>query len=536
MNYRIYAFATLATTLFLAGCEGDDGVNGSDGTDGADGTDGLNALITVYDVPVGDAVCLGGGQAIDSGLDTNRNGILDDDEVQATEYFECAVTPTLRALHASPDAPKVNIIIDEVEALSAVDFNQGSNFVGVGQAENVTETGAEVNVQLEGILPGDDEIVLDATLPLAFGTETTVIASGTIEGEDFGPILVENPIGEPIVDGSFRAQIVHAAPGAPAVDVYVTAVGGDLVNPVNGLTPLPFGEDTGRLEVPEGTYQIRVVAPILGPDPVYNLEEITLPAGADLMIVATDNVFLGDSAVQLIVLDGQEVFPLYDSSTPAGAVAVHLSEDAGPVDILADPLSTTEIEAIKLVENVSYTQVCELTNIGAPENYTLSVVLTGDTSSVLDIPFEAEVNEASTVIVSGLVATANLQAIPLDIDGRSIFTETKIRLTHGSPATPNVDIYLLPEGVAIGDEGVAPDYPDVPFGASTPVLSIDPEQNYDVYVTVAGDTAPAISVTGFNPAPGQVLDIIARDATGEETLPQAEIIDYDAIDECVVGG
>ena len=209
---RELRFSTFLGIVFLAftlaACSGDDGKDGADGAPGADGTDGFNSLVNVYDVPVGDAVCLGGGQAIDSGLDTNRNDILDDDEVLATEYFECAVTPTLRALHASPDAPKVNIIIDGTEALSAVDFNQGSGFVGVGQADNVTETGADVNVQVEGILPGDDAIVLDATLPLAFGTETTVIASGTIGDNDFGPILVTNPIGEPIADGSFRARDV----------------------------------------------------------------------------------------------------------------------------------------------------------------------------------------------------------------------------------------------------------------------------------------------------------------------------------------
>ena len=55
-----------------------------------------------------------------------------------------------------------------------------------------------------------------------------------------------------------------------------------------------------------------------------------------------------------------------------------------------------------------------------------------------------------------------------------------------------------------------------------------------MYVTAAGDTTPAISVTGFDPAPGQVLDIIARDATGEETLPQALVIDYDGVEDCVV--
>ena len=533
MNNKIYAVTALSAALFLAGCDGDDGLTGADG---ADGTDGFNSLVAFRDLAVGDADCLGGGRVFETGLDTNRNNVLDQDEVQSTEFVECAVTPTLRALHASPDAPKVNIWIDGAPALTDVDFNQGSGFVPVGQAANVTESGADVNVQVEAILPGDDAVVLDATLPLDFGTETTVIASGTIEGMDFGPILVTNPIGVAIADGSFRAQVVHASPSAPAVDVYVTAFGGDLTGPVNGDAPLAFGASTGQLEVPAGDYQIRVAVPNPGGEPtvVYDSGEISLPAGVDLMIAATENVFLGESAVQLMVLDGTAATPLYDAATPAAAVAVHLSPDAPAVDILADVGSTADPEAIKLVENVSYTDFCVLESIGAPEDYTLSVVATGDTTSVLDIPYSAVVNEGTTAIVTGLLATSTLTAIALPVDGRSVFTEAKLRLTHGSPSTPNVDIYLLPEGVNIGDEGAAPAFVDVPFGADTGVLSIDPNVNYDVYVTATGDTTPAISVPGFDPAPGAVLDVIARDPMGMETLPQPLIIDYGNLTACAV--
>ena len=235
MKKQLYIASVLSAALIISACEGDDGANGIDGQDGADGTDGFNSLVAVRDVPVGDAVCLGGGQALDSGLDTNRNDILDPSEVTSTEYLGCAVTPTLRALHASPDAPLVNIWIDETPALTDVDFNQGSGFVGVGLAENVTEAGANVRVRVEGILPNEATVdVLDATLPFNFGTETTVIASGSVGDGSFGPIIISNQAGEEIADGSFRAQVVHASPSAPPVDVYVTTLGGDLVNPVNG--------------------------------------------------------------------------------------------------------------------------------------------------------------------------------------------------------------------------------------------------------------------------------------------------------------
>jgi hypothetical protein len=314
------------------------------------------------------------------------------------------------------------------------------------------------------------------------------------------------------------------------VDVYVTAFDAALAAPINSL-PLAFGQFTQQLEVPAGDYQIRIAVPGPTPTVVYDSGEVSLGAGADLMIVAVDNVGIGDSAVQLVVLDGTDAATLYDAATGAAAVAVHLSQDAPAVDILADIGSTEEVESLKLAENISYTDVCVIENVPAPETFTLSVVATGDTTSVLDIPYVAGVDEGTTVVVSGLIATDTLTAIPLSVDTRSVATEAKVRLTHGSPATPNVDIYLLPAG---GDINTAdPDFADVPFGADTGVLSIAPD-TYDVYVTATGSKTPAISVPGLALAGGQVLDVVARDATDAETGPQPLVIDYDALTACAV--
>lgn len=66
--------------------DGTDGTNGSDGTDGTNGTNGLNSLITTLIEQPG-ANCANGGYKIEVGLDTNNNGQLDANEVDATEYL-----------------------------------------------------------------------------------------------------------------------------------------------------------------------------------------------------------------------------------------------------------------------------------------------------------------------------------------------------------------------------------------------------------------------------------------------------------------
>jgi hypothetical protein len=109
------------------------------------------------------------------------------------------------------------------------------------------------------------------------------------------------------------------------------------------------------------------------------------------------------------------------------------------------------------------------------------------------------------------------------VSPRSIVTETKLRLTHASPSTPNVDIYLLAADTDIN--AADPAFSDVPFGADTGVLSIGAGV-YDVYVTATGSKDPAIAVPGVALSGGEVWDVIARDPAGAEVGPQPLIIDY----------
>lgn len=67
------------------GLPGRDGLNGEDGTDGTNGTNGLSGLVATVAEPAG-TNCAVGGVRIASGLDANRNGILDAAEVTSSRY------------------------------------------------------------------------------------------------------------------------------------------------------------------------------------------------------------------------------------------------------------------------------------------------------------------------------------------------------------------------------------------------------------------------------------------------------------------
>lgn len=512
----------LAAAFLLAGCEGDDG------NDGADGQDGFNSLVATRDIPKGDAECPGGGVALDSGLDTNRNDVLDPSEVTATELLECETAPRLRALHASPDAPEVNILVNGAEVLSEVDYTEGSGFL------DVTE---QTRVQVEAIIPGGNSVVIDQTLDLDFSTDYTVIAAGDVAAP-IGPLVIANPSDERLTPGSFFAQAVHAAPDAPAVDIFVTTPGADLAATAPAAAAVSYQDVTDRLEVPAGTYQIRVT---LAGDPaavVFDSGEQTLPEGADLLLAAVENTGPGDTPIQLVLLDGTDATPLLDANTPAAATVVHASPDAPAVDILADDDSTATDEALLLADAVSFTEFCEIGAIPAPGEYTVSIALDSDNSTVADTtPLDVNPGDELTAIASGFATggTPVIDEIALVTDTRSVVTEAKLRVIHGSPSTGDVDLYLLADGTDLNDASVTPDFPAVPFGADTGILSIAPGI-YDVYVTPAGDKGTvAIEIQDVAFSGGEVIDVIARDPAfdgSEGPLPLPLLIDYATVAAC----
>jgi len=80
--------SAIMTAMLLTACNGDDGqtgVAGTDGVNGVDGSAGLSALVTVTAISAGHAQCPFGGQQIETGLDTNRNGVLESDEVDSLQ-------------------------------------------------------------------------------------------------------------------------------------------------------------------------------------------------------------------------------------------------------------------------------------------------------------------------------------------------------------------------------------------------------------------------------------------------------------------
>jgi hypothetical protein len=173
------------------------------------------------------------------------------------------VSPKVRVVHASPDAPAVDILVnDEIRAFEDVVF---------GDITGYAELDAGVyNVKVVPAGGGPDDAVIDADLNLLYYTNYTVLAVNTLDNIE--PAVFADSTQDvnqiPLI-GKARVRFFHASPDAPAVDVRV--MGGPYL-----FENVPFknenGQATDYLFVPDVTVDLEVL--VAGTDTVV----LTVPA------------------------------------------------------------------------------------------------------------------------------------------------------------------------------------------------------------------------------------------------------------------
>jgi hypothetical protein len=146
----------------------------------------------------------------------------------------------VRVLHASPDAPAVDIYINDeiVDAWTNVPFGTLSDYTSV--------PAATYNVK---VYPTGDTstAVIDADVPVEAGMSYTVAAIGLV-AEIQPKVLTDDPA---LAEGKSQVRVVHFSPDAPAVDV--APDGADAL-----ISNLAFPDDTGYAELDPGTYDLEV--------------------------------------------------------------------------------------------------------------------------------------------------------------------------------------------------------------------------------------------------------------------------------------
>ncbi len=148
----------------------------------------------------------------------------------------------VNVVHASPDAPAVDVYVDGALALENLAFPGSSGWVALPAGPH----------QIDVVATGEDisTAVISAPADLVAGTAHEIAAVGLLA--EIAPAINVVDVAELDADTT-RIQVVHASPDAGPVDVAVT--GGDVLVPA-----LEFPNPSGFLEVPAGSYDLEVRA------------------------------------------------------------------------------------------------------------------------------------------------------------------------------------------------------------------------------------------------------------------------------------
>ncbi|VWX38292.1 Peptidase [Exiguobacterium oxidotolerans] len=204
----------------------------------------------------------------------------------------------VRVIHASPDAPAVDIAVDGETAVSGAEFKAVTDYLTLPAGEHKVEVFAAGTTE---------DPVLSQTLNIEAGKFYSVAAIGKLADIELA-VMEDNGQGE---DGKSMVRVAHFAPDAPAVDV--APKGGDAL-----FSDLEFSKvsDYGTLDA--GTYDLEV-RPAGAMDVVKALDGIKLDSGKNYTALAI-GLLEGEPAFDVLLIpDGGEMAAMPDTGLGGSA-------------------------------------------------------------------------------------------------------------------------------------------------------------------------------------------------------------------------
>ena len=444
----------------------------------------------------------------------------DNDDPLVISPVEPEPASSLRVIHASSDAPAVNLNVNGA-AFAAV---QGLQY---GEATSVLSVpAATYNVSVDAVLPGDAvaQVVAPVNLTLAENETVNVVAIGRAGGageEALAPEVVVTPDAD-VAATETRVQVVHASVAAEqaspgGVSVYVTAPGAD-ISAAPPLATFNLRDATGAVTVPAGSYQIRITPAGTPGTVVFDSGTVALPGGADLMVLAVDTTGPG-APVQLLVStgDADSDFVISDKDAGADLRVVHAAAGVGAAEVFAASASAS-LATTEVIDSILFAATEELNDLTPANDYALNVNQDGAGAAGAPISATGVTLAAAsyyTVLAAGDLGTPNLFPILAQDDRRSIATEARVRAIHAASTAGTVDVFVTPAGdvtvasIELGE--VAPAIPGFDVADVTGYLSLA-EGDYDVRVGVpdgSGGYSVAIDET-YTLNNGDVITLVAH--------------------------
>jgi hypothetical protein len=440
----------------------------------------------------------------------------DDDGDDGQLFPDASVaTATVRVVHASPDAPAVDIYA----AGTDTPLIEGLAYGETSPPLQVAPGTYQFDIRPAGAAPGSAPVFTTGDLVVPANVEITAVAAGLLNGtgdQAFRVLAFADEFEQPGA-GQAVVRVIHASPDAPAVSLDVGR------NDDLDVTDLERYQASESLLVPAGQ---ELPIDIFAGEPATLVTAFTTPAlaeGAQLYVIATGLVAeepRSDSAFALLVIDQSGSIGI----TPQNPVvyALHASPDAPPVDILVG-------EAV-LVQNLAFSELSGPIQV-APGTYQLDFFATGTTPTTpaasVTTP-RVEAGQQYLLIATGFLTPEANEAgfqliavrenLPMDAAGQAVF-----EVVHASPDAPVVDVAEAGSGPLKLPILVE----DLAFGQISAEAVEIPPATIEIGLAPAGSTDP-IAIWAVTATPGMRAFLVvagaATPAADEEGLVLIQVI------------
>ncbi|MXR39892.1 DUF4397 domain-containing protein [Halobaculum sp. WSA2] len=153
-------------------------------------------------------------------------------------------TSYLRVVHASADAPAVDVALDNETIVSGVELGEASDYLEIGAGDHrLTITAAE-----------SGDVVYDGNVSVEPRSVTTIAASGEVSenaSQPFAPLFIRDDARQP-AEGEAAVAVAHLSPDAPTVDVTVEGTGTVIAENVS------YAGVSDYMTVPAGDYTLEI--------------------------------------------------------------------------------------------------------------------------------------------------------------------------------------------------------------------------------------------------------------------------------------
>jgi hypothetical protein len=158
------------------------------------------------------------------------------DEQPSSTTEESAV---FRVVHAAPDAPDIDVYVDDRRQVTDMNFGDVSSYFTVGPGQYRMEV-TEDNDRQQGLVSEEITATAGSVTTAVVTSEPTTGTNSTVAVE-----LLEDDLSKP-VDGTARVRLFHASPDAPPITARITEALGEHTNTSATASPLVaalgFGE------------------------------------------------------------------------------------------------------------------------------------------------------------------------------------------------------------------------------------------------------------------------------------------------------